>query len=255
MPVGTKVPVGAVLARIGAAGRAPQPAAPRRAAAAPPAPQPPRRTPPPAPPAPAAPPRPASALRDLARGARGAPPSSASIVRGLHGSGPQGAIAVADVEARSRASAAPRAGEAPRRGFDPAAMRQAIAAAMAAPSARSRTTTSAQPIDIGRALDWLDGRATHGATVEQRLLPAVLLLKAVALGAARGAASSTASGSTALPSSATAIHVGWAIALRGGGLVAPAIHDADQLTLDQTDGGAARSRARARARRACAARR
>jgi len=29
------------------------------------------------------------------------------------------------------------------------------------------------------------------------------------------------------------IHLGWAISLRGGGLVAPAIHDADRLTLPE----------------------
>jgi pyruvate dehydrogenase E2 component (dihydrolipoamide acetyltransferase) len=35
------------------------------------------------------------------------------------------------------------------------------------------------------------------------------------------------------PRLSEAIHVGWAISLRGGGLMAPAIHDADRLTLDQ----------------------
>jgi pyruvate dehydrogenase E2 component (dihydrolipoamide acetyltransferase) len=29
------------------------------------------------------------------------------------------------------------------------------------------------------------------------------------------------------------VHIGWAIALRGGGLVAPAIHDADHRSLDE----------------------
>jgi pyruvate dehydrogenase E2 component (dihydrolipoamide acetyltransferase) len=38
------------------------------------------------------------------------------------------------------------------------------------------------------------------------------------------------------PRLSQAIHVGWAISLRGGGLMAPAIRDADKLSLDQAMG-------------------
>ena len=35
------------------------------------------------------------------------------------------------------------------------------------------------------------------------------------------------------PKLSAAIHLGWAISLRDGGLIAPAIRDADKLTIDQ----------------------
>ena len=54
--------------------------------------------------------------------------------------------------------------------------------------------------------------------------------------------SSMASGSTTSSARATAVHLGVAISLRGGGLVAPAIHDADERRSRRAHGGAARSR-------------
>ena len=50
------------------------------------------------------------------------------------------------------------------------------------------------------------------------------------------------------------IHVGWAIALRGGGLVAPAIHDADQQVAARADGARCAIWCSAPAPAACAAR-
>jgi pyruvate dehydrogenase E2 component (dihydrolipoamide acetyltransferase) len=68
--------------------------------------------------------------------------------------------------------------------------------------------------------------------VQERLLQGVLLLKAAAL-ALREAPelNATWQGGEVVPSAA--IHLGVAIFLRGGGLVAPAIHDADTLSLDE----------------------
>ncbi len=64
-----------------------------------------------------------------ARRARG---NWASTPRALHGTGVDGAVTLADVELAAQAGtdAAPRRQRQPRRGFDPAQMRQAIAAAM-----------------------------------------------------------------------------------------------------------------------------
>jgi pyruvate dehydrogenase E2 component (dihydrolipoamide acetyltransferase) len=68
--------------------------------------------------------------------------------------------------------------------------------------------------------------------VQQRVLPAALLLKAVATAARQMPAfNSYFEGDAAQPQ--PAVHLGVAIALRGGGLVAPAIHDADRLSLDE----------------------
>ena len=217
VPVGTEAPVGAVLARLdGTAG------APRAAAAVPP----PAAAPPPAKPAVPRPELPASAgrLRISPAAARRAAELGVDV-RGLSGSGPQGAIALADVEAA--ATKAP----APRRGFDPAAMRQAIATAMARSKREIPHYYLTLPIDLGRAMDWLAAENDR-RDVERRLLPAALLLKAVAL-ALREVPQLNGFWVGGAPKLSQAIHVGWAISLRGGGLMAPAIRDADHLTLDQ----------------------
>jgi pyruvate dehydrogenase E2 component (dihydrolipoamide acetyltransferase) len=224
VPVGIEAPVGAVLARIDEAAAKPAAAPPavERPAAQPITPRRERPAPVPAPElAPAGRPRisPAAARRAAELGVD---------VRSLSGSGPQGAIAIADVEAAAARAPIPT----PRRGFDPAAMRQAIATAMARSKREIPHYYLSLPIDLGRATEWLT-EENNRRDVERRLLPAALLLKAVALalhevpqlngflidGAAR---------------LSQAIHVGWAISLRGGGLMAPAIRNADRLTLDQT---------------------
>jgi pyruvate dehydrogenase E2 component (dihydrolipoamide acetyltransferase) len=88
----------------------------------------------------------------------------------------------------------------------------------------------AADIDVTAALDWL-GRINTARPLEQRLLPAVMFMKAVALALRRvpGLNGTWRDGGFA-PS--PAVHLGMAIAMRGGGLVAPAIHDADTKSLE-----------------------
>jgi pyruvate dehydrogenase E2 component (dihydrolipoamide acetyltransferase) len=145
---------------------------------------------------------------------------------GLIGSGPEGAILHADVE---RAAAAPRRAV-PKR-LDLAEMRRAIAAAMARSKREIPHYYLSTTIELTRCLTWLE---TTNSTrpPAQRLLLAALLLKAVAR--ALGEAPEfngffTAEGFQ----SGTGIHVGTAIAIRGGGLIAPAIRNADKLSLDE----------------------
>lgn len=231
--VGSEVPVGAVLARIDDVGAAPPAGAPPLVSQPPgpplhPAPPP---TPIPATPTPVAPNAPAlppgERLRISPVAARRALELGVDV-RGLRGSGPQGAIAVADVEA---VAAKKQVAPAPRRGFDPAAMRQAIALAMARSKREIPHYYLSLPIDMGRALEWLvDANARRD--VEQRLLPGVLLLKATAL-ALRRVPELNGVWVDGAPKLSAAIHLGWAISLRGGGLIAPAIRDADKLTIDQ----------------------
>jgi len=129
----------------------------------------------------------------------------------ITGSGPGGAVTLDDVE---RAAIAPPAAGAP--------MRHAIAAAMSRAKREIPHFYLATTIPLRRALDWL---AAENASrpVSERLLPGVLLLKAVAL-----ALRDFPRLHVGPPD---AIHVGVAIALRQGGLVAPAIHDTDRLDL------------------------
>ena len=90
-----------------------------------------------------------------------------------------------------------------------------------APSARSHTTISrTRSISAPPVTGWPNSMRT--VPVEERLLDAVLLVKAVALAAARTRAS-TATSVTAGSSARPTVNVGTAIALRGGGLVAPAL--------------------------------
>ena len=224
--VGSEAPVGAVLARIDGVGAAPLATAPPLV---PPLGPPVRPAPPPtptrAPPTVPEPP-PGERLRISPAAARRALELGVDV-RGLRGSGPQGAIAVVDVEAAVKKPAAP----APRRGFDPAAMRQAIALAMARSKREIPHYYLSLPIDMGRALEWLAG-ANARRDVERRLLPGVLLLKATAL-ALRRVPELNGFWVDGAPKLSTAIHLGWAISLRGGGLIAPAIRDADKLTVDQ----------------------
>jgi pyruvate dehydrogenase E2 component (dihydrolipoamide acetyltransferase) len=152
--------------------------------------------------------------------------------RGIQGTGPDGTISLADVEAAAcGAPAATPALRAPRPGFDPAAMRKAIAAAMARSKREIPHYYLTQTIDLRCALAWLE-EANRARPPTERLLPAALFLKATALALRKSPELNGIWQQDAfLPG--VGIHVGWAIALRGGGLIAPAIHDADQRSLPE----------------------
>jgi pyruvate dehydrogenase E2 component (dihydrolipoamide acetyltransferase) len=85
-------------------------------------------------------------------------------------------------------------------------------------------------IDLSRGLAWLAAENTR-RSVAERLLPAALLLRAVAL-AAREVPEMNGFflGGAFRPESA--VHLGVGISLREGGLVAPALHDADRKGVD-----------------------
>ena len=149
----------------------------------------------------------------------------------LRGSGAGGAVTREDVE---RAAAAPGVSAAapvpparPRPDVMP--MRHAIAAAMARSKREIPHYYLAHTIDLHRALAWLSEENAR-RPVEDRLLYGVLLVKAVAL-ALREVSELNGRwrGDQVEPSAA--IHVGVAISLRGGGLVAPALHDTDRQPL------------------------
>lgn len=226
---GTEVPVGTALARIRSAQPTAAPAAPepRPSARAPMSPFPP-------PPEPAAG---AGVMRAAPAVATGSRPKVSPAARRraaergvdlvqVRGSGPDGAITLADVESAAAAAPAPK----PAEGRDLAAMRQAIAAAMAHAKREIPHYYLAMPVDMAPALTWLE-RRNADRPPEARLLPAILLVKAVAQATARFAEFNGFYRNSAFEPSAAA-HVGMAIALRGGGLVAPALHDARDRDLD-----------------------
>jgi pyruvate dehydrogenase E2 component (dihydrolipoamide acetyltransferase) len=149
---------------------------------------------------------------------------------GVRGTGAEGAVTLADIEAVAGAPSPVRAAAPPRRaGFDPAAMRKAIAAAMARSKREIPHYYLTQTVELRRALAWLEA-ANRERTPADRLLPAVLLLKATAL-ALRKVPELNGFWENDAFRPGAGVHIGWAIALRGGGLVAPAIHDADRKSL------------------------
>ncbi|TNF12857.1 MAG: 2-oxo acid dehydrogenase subunit E2 [Rhodobacteraceae bacterium] len=144
----------------------------------------------------------------------------------LTGSGPGGAIVLADVEAVARAA---QPSPKPERGAYLAEMRKAIAAAMARSKREIPHYYVTHTVDLTAATDWLSA-ANADRPPEERLLMGALLMKAVALAAREEKAVNGHYGADGFIPSA-AIHLGLAIALRGGGLVAPAILDADKKSL------------------------
>lgn len=157
------------------------------------------------------------------------------------GSGPEGAIQRADVEqaaeaqrAAVEAPVAKKSAEAPpeavRDGY-PERMRQAIAKAMAQSNREIPHYYLETHISMERALQWLEAE-NKKRSIKERLLPVVLLIKAVAC-ALDDVPVLNGYWRQDRHEPQEAIHIGFAISLRQGGLVAPAIHDADRKSLDE----------------------
>jgi pyruvate dehydrogenase E2 component (dihydrolipoamide acetyltransferase) len=229
----TKVPVGTPLARIrtereeplGAVTAVPPPAAPAvplaapalmRAPVAPP-------SPPPVAPGAAARARVSPAARRLAE-AHGIDLSTVT------GSGAAGEITYADVERRLGEAVAP-----PQKKralwLDLDAMRTAIAAAMARSKREIPHYYLEHQVDVTACEQWLT-QTNAARPPDNRLLIGALAIKAAALAARRFPAFNGFYRDGKFEP-ASAVHVGVAIAIRGGGLAAPALHEADQISVDE----------------------
>jgi pyruvate dehydrogenase E2 component (dihydrolipoamide acetyltransferase) len=110
------------------------------------------------------------------------------------------------------------------------AMRRAIAAAMSKSKREIPHYYLNLRIDMSAALAWLT-EANLARSVTQRLLPAALLLKAAAL-ATRDVPEVNGFYRDDGFEPSEHVHLGVGISLRQGGLIAPAIHDADLKDLD-----------------------
>ena len=132
-------------------------------------------------------------------------------------------MVLADVEALLKAGAG--AAAAPGRGL--AGMRNAIAAAMTRSKREIPHYYLAQPVDLKNAQAWLS-LTNSTKPPAQRLLAGALFVKATALAARRFPEFNGFFTEHGFEPSA-AVHVGVAVLIRGGGLVAPAIHDAADL--------------------------
>ena len=218
--VGEKVPVGTVLALLREEGETPEHAEEARRAFV-------------AAPSATARATPAAAVRAVPRGEaptrRAVSPAARKRanelgvdVETLAGTGPGDAITVKDVEAAAgKAPPAPdRAGE----------MRRAIAAAMARSKREIPHYYLATDIPLAVASRWLAER-NAARPVGERVLMAVLLLKAVAAALARyPELNGHYVDGHFVPGDG--IHLGVAISLRQGGLIAPALRHADLDGID-----------------------
>jgi len=216
---GTKVAVGAVLARLDGAG-APEATLPKAS-------PPPPAKPAPPPPSTIAASAPAGAHPRITPAARRRAAALGVALAGLRGTGVDGAVCLADLPDTPAAPPPPP----PRRGgFDPAAMRRAIAAAMSRAKREIPHYYLSQTVDVTELLARLEAMNRERAPPD-RLLPAALILHAIARAVA-GTPELNGFWEDDAFRPGAGVHVGWAVALRGGGLVAPAIRDADRLSPD-----------------------
>jgi pyruvate dehydrogenase E2 component (dihydrolipoamide acetyltransferase) len=111
-----------------------------------------------------------------------------------------------------------------------ARLRSAIADAMAKSKREIPHYYLQTPIDMTRAMNWME-QENQSRPIAKRLLPVVFSLKALAK-ALRAAPQLNGHWIGGQLRNSQSIHIGFAIAMKGGGLVAPAIHDVDQKTLD-----------------------
>lgn len=118
----------------------------------------------------------------------------------------------------------------PGRGIDLDEMRKAIAAAMARSWREIPHYFVSSTLDLSPMLDWLQ-KENGQRPMAQRLHYAVPLIRAIALALKATPALNGHYGEHGF-APATNVHLGIAIAMRGGGLIAPAILDADTLDLD-----------------------
>lgn len=110
-------------------------------------------------------------------------------------------------------------------------LRTAIAAAMAKSKREIPHYYLQSSIDMTCALQWLE-QVNQKRPITRRVLPIVLSLKALAL-ALRAVPELNGHWKEGKPMLSDAIHIGFAIAMKGGGLVAPAVHHVDRKNLDE----------------------
>ncbi|POF29444.1 dihydrolipoamide acetyltransferase family protein [Roseibium marinum] len=159
-------------------------------------------------------------------------------IAALAGSGPEGAIVLADVEAAIGVTPktlpeTPRPEKPAQKkpaSFDFNQMRAAIAAAMARSKREIPHYYLQDTVDVSVANDWLT-RTNADRPPTDRLLLGALYVKASALAAKKYPEFNGFFGESGFEAS-DRTHIGVAISIRGGGLVAPAIHDTADMSLD-----------------------
>ncbi len=165
----------------------------------------------------------------------------------LSGTGPDGSVVERDVRLAAAAAAAAAAAQPPMPAPGPtehalppptavtedrqAAMRRAIGALMARSKREIPHYYLSTTIDVSATLGWLE-HANLDRPIASRLVLPVLLLKATARAVAR-VPETNGFFVDGVFTPSEPVHVGVAVSLRTGGVIAPAIHDTDRLSLDE----------------------
>jgi pyruvate dehydrogenase E2 component (dihydrolipoamide acetyltransferase) len=150
----------------------------------------------------------------------------------IRGTGPDGAVTREDVERAVAPEAAVTPAPVPVASTAPiAGIRHAIASAMARSNREIPHYYLETRIDMHRALEWLKDQNLK-RPVQERLLPAVLLIRAVVL-ALKDVPELNGYWKNDRLEMKSAVNVGFAIALRQGGLITPAILNTEQYDLTQ----------------------
>ncbi|MHC6593482.1 dihydrolipoamide acetyltransferase family protein [Arthrobacter sp. C152] len=169
-----------------------------------------------------------------------APPSETPLPEAVPRAGPAPKVAAAREEAPGAAPEAaveaPREPKPGRKGATAAggkaeSLRQAVGALMSRSKKEIPHYYLSTTLDLAAAVAWMQG-VNRERPVSSRLVPSALLLKATAL-AAKEVPDMNGFFTRGAFHPSSAVHLGVAVALRHGGLVAPALHDADTLALDQ----------------------
>lgn len=150
-----------------------------------------------------------------------APPSEAQPVEAPTAEAPRG-TPEEEQPGRKRTTAA---------GGKAESLRQAIGALMSRSKKEIPHYYLSTTLDLAAAMAWMQA-ANQQRPVSSRLVPSALLLKATAL-AAKEEPDMNGFFTKGAFHPSSAVHLGVAVALRHGGIVAPAVHHADTLSLDQ----------------------
>ncbi|HJU71435.1 MAG TPA: dihydrolipoamide acetyltransferase family protein [Paucimonas sp.] len=187
---------------------------------------------PPAPIPPAAPPpavTPATTVRRrISPAARKHAEDNGIDIDTVTGTGPDGAVTLQDVQHATELRQRPQ----PASSVDKKAeMRKAIAAAMSRSKREIPHYYLSETVPMRKAQEWL-AATNESRSITERLLMATLQLKAVAM-ALKKYPDMNGFYVNGMYQPSRSIHIGVAISLRQGGLIAPAIHEVGEKTLDQ----------------------
>lgn len=148
-------------------------------------------------------------------------------IEALAGTGPDGAVTLQDVQQAAELPTQAQAAASDKQ----AQMRKAIAAAMSRSKREIPHYYLSETVPMRKAQEWL-AASNEKRSITERLLMATLQLKAVAM-ALKKYPDMNGFYLNGIHQPSQAIHIGVAISLRQGGLIAPAIHEVAEKSLDQ----------------------